>query len=121
MEPLLYILAFAGVSALLLRIARAFFVLIHRSGQAWLAGETANRRHEHGDITGLSEAAARERAARSARRVAGFELILWTALLLVPPFTPWTREIYAACAVLWLMLRVRVRRGTLVDVRRPGP
>ena len=121
MEPLLYILAFAGVSALLLRIARAFFVLIHRSGQAWLAGETANRRHEHGDLTGLGEAAARERAARSARRVAALELVIWTALLLVPPLTPWTREIYAACALLWLMLRVRVRRGTLVNVRRSGP
>ena len=121
MEPVLFILAFAGVSALLVRLGRAIFVLLHRSGQAWLAGETARRRHEHGDITGLSEAAARERSARTARRIAAFEVALWIAFLIVPPFTPWTREIYAACAVLWLLVRVRVQRGTLVDVRRSGP
>jgi hypothetical protein len=121
MEPVLFILAFAGVSALLVRLARASFVLLHRSGQAWLAGEAAKRRHEHGDITGLSEAAAQERSARSARRVAGVEVALWLALLIVPPFTPWTREIYAACAVLWLLVRVRVQRGTVMDMRRTRP
>ena len=117
MEPLLYILAFAGVSALLLRIARALFVLLHRSGQAWLAGEVANRRQEHGDLTGLSEFAERERTARIARRNAAVGLVFWLALLLVPPFTPWTIRIYAACALLWLM-RARLRTTTMVDVRR---
>jgi hypothetical protein len=121
MEPVLYILAFAGVSALLLRIGRALFVLLHRAGQAWLAGEAASRRHEHGDITGLVEAAERERMARLGRRIATTELILWLALLIVPPFTPWTREIYAACALLWIFVRARVRHGTLVDVRRIRP
>ena len=117
MEPLLYILAFAGVSALLLRIGRALFVLLHRTGQAWLAGEAAKRRHQHGDITGLSEAADQERRARSARRLATLSLALWIGLLLVPPFTPWTVEIYAACALLWLV-RTRLRTGTVVDVQR---
>lgn len=121
MEPVLYILAFAGVSALLVRIARSAFVLLHRSGQAWLAGEAANRRHEHGDITGLGEAAERERVARAGRRRALLELVVWLTLLIGPPFTPWTREVYAACALLWLFVRVRVARGTLVDVRRRQP
>ena len=121
MEPVLYILAFAGVSALLLRIGRALFVLLHRSGQAWLASETASRREEHGDLTGLREAAERERVARSARRIAMIELVLWVGLLLVPPFTPWTREIYAACAALWLFVRARVLSRTVVDIRRPQP
>ena len=117
MEPVLYILAFAGISALLMRIGRALFVLLHRSGQAWLAGEAANRRHQHGDITGLSEAAAQERSARAARSRAALGLVFWFALLFVPPFTPWTLPIYAACALLWLV-RARVRSGALVDVRR---
>ena len=119
MEPVLYILAFAGVSALLLRIGRALFVLLHRSGQAWLAGQAANRRHEHGDLTGLAEAAALARSARTSRRIAAFQLGLWFALLALPPFTPWTLEIYAACAVLWLFVRARVVRTTVVDVQRP--
>ena len=117
MEPLLYILAFAGVSALVLRLARALFVLLHRSGQAWLAGEVASRRQQHGDLTGLTEFAERERAARMAKRVATLELVFWAGLLIVPPFTPWTREIYAACSVLWL-IGARLRRTTAVDVRR---
>ena len=121
MEPVLYILAFAGVSALLVRIAGALFVLLHRSGQAWLAGEAANRRQEHGDLTGLSEAAARERSARSARRRAAMLLVLWLALRVVPPFTPWTLEIYAACALLWLFVRARLARTTVVDLQRTRP
>ena len=119
MEPLLFILAFAGVSALLVRIARAAFVLLHRSGQAWLASEAASRRQQHGDLTGLSEYAEQERAARAAKRAAAVGFGLWLALLLVPPLTPWTREIYAACSLLWLV-RMRVGSGAIV-VRRVQP
>src|SRR5688572_30756453 len=118
MEPLLYILALAGVSALLPRLVRALFAVLHRTGQAWPAGDAAKRRPEQGDITGLAEADAQERAARRGRRIAIIELAHWVAFLLAPPYTPWPREIYAPCAVLWLFVRARVRTGTLVDVRR---
>ena len=117
MEPVLYILAFAGISALLVRLARALFLLIQRSGEAWIAGEAARSRHARGDLTGFDEAARLEGSARRARRRALVAVVLCLLLLFVPPFTPWTVEIYAACSLLWL-LSARVRSGTLVTVRR---
>ncbi len=117
MEPVLYILAFAGVSALLVRLARALFRLIQRSGEAWIASEAARSRHARGDLTGFDEAARLEASARRARRFALVVVVACLLLLLVPPFTPWTVRIYAACSLLWLVSG-RVRSGTVVTVRR---
>ncbi|HEX6588816.1 MAG TPA: hypothetical protein VF039_07335 [Longimicrobiales bacterium] len=117
MEPVLYILAFAGISALLVRLARAFFRLIQRSGEAWIAGEAARSRQARGDLTGFDEAAQLEVAARRRRRLASVSVVACLLVLFLPPFTPWTREIYAACSLLWLV-RARVRSGGLVVVRR---
>lgn len=102
MEPLLLILAAAGVSALLLRLARAVFRLIQRSGEAWIAAGAASSRQRRGDITGLDEAANLERRARTGRRNATLRVAFWLVVLLAPPFTPWTIEVYAACSLLWL-------------------
>ena len=102
MEPVLLILAMAGVSAVLWRLVRATFRLIQRSGEAWIAAGAASSRQRRGDLTGLDEAAALERRARVARRNAGLRVAFWLAILLVPPFTPWTLATYAACSVLWL-------------------
>ena len=117
MEPVLYILAFAGVSALLVRLARAFFRLVQRSGEAWIAAEAARSRHARGDLTGFDEAAAIETRARRSRRLALAGVLLTLLLLFVPPFTPWTVEIYAACSLLWLV-SARVRTGSVVVARR---
>lgn len=117
MEPVLYILAFAGVSALLVRLARALFRLIQRSGEAWIAAEAARSRHARGDLTGFGEAAQLERSARRARRLALIAVVVSLLLLFVPPFTPWTLEIYASCSLLWLV-SARVRGGSIVTVRR---
>ena len=70
MEPVLYILAFAGVSAILVRLSRALFRLLARSGEAWIAREAARSREARGDLTGLGEAAELEARARSSRRLA---------------------------------------------------
>lgn len=102
MEPLVLILAAAGVSAVLLRLARAVFRLIQRSGEAWIAAGAASSRQRRGDITGLDEAAELERRARSGRRNATLRAVFWLLVLLAPPFTPWTIEVYAACSLLWL-------------------
>ena len=117
MEPVLYILAFAGVSALLVRLARALFRLVQRSGEAWIAAEAARSRHARGDLTGFDEAARLERSARRARGLAVAGVVICLVLLFLPPFTPWTLEIYAACSLLWLV-SARVRGGTAVGVRR---
>ena len=114
MEPVLYILAFAGVSAVLLRLGQALFRLVFRSGEAWIAAEAANARQRSGDITGLSEAAEMERRARGARRGATLQVVLWILFLLVPPFTPWTLALYAAYSVLWLGMG-RVRGGVVTS------
>ena len=117
MEPVLYILAFAGVSAVLLRLGQALFRLVFRSGEAWIAAEAANARQRSGDITGLSEAAEMERRARGARRGATLQVVFWVLLLLVPPFTSWALSLYSAYSILWLASG-RVRGGAVV---RTGP
>ena len=118
MEPVLYILAAAGISAVLLRLVRALFRLIQRSGEAWIAAEAARSRARRGDLTGLDEAADLERRTRRARSRAILRTAAWVLFLVLPPFTPWTLELYAACSLLWLT-RTSVRRGTLVQPR-PG-
>lgn len=117
MEPVLYILAFAGVSALLVRLARSLFRLVMRSGEAWIAAEAARSRESRGDLTGFGEMAQMEARARRSRRLAVAAVVVCLLFLLVPPFTPWTLEIYAACSLLWLV-SARVSRGTVVAVRR---
>lgn len=102
MEPLLLILAAIGVSAVLWRLARAVIRLIQRSGEAWIAAGAASSRQRRGDLTGLDEAADLERRARTGRRNAALRVAFWLAVLLLPPFTPWTVVVYAACALLWL-------------------
>jgi len=102
MTPVLLILAAAGVSAVLWRLARALLRLIQRSGEAWIAAGAASSRERRGDLTGLEEAASLERRARIARRNAVVRVSAWLLALLVPPFLPWTAELYAAYSLLWL-------------------
>ena len=120
MEPVLYILAAAGISVVLLRLIRALFRLVQRSGEAWIAAETARSRAGRGDLTGLDEALALERRTRIGRTSAIIRVVAWLLVLLVPPFTPWTATIYAACSLLWLT-RARVRGGVLTRDARGEP
>ncbi|MGH7474997.1 MAG: hypothetical protein ACRELD_01790 [Longimicrobiales bacterium] len=102
MNGAILILAVFGVLALLRHILRAVFVLARRGVDAFLAGEAADVRARRGDLTGLEDAERNAQRARRARVRASIGLAVWSALLVAPPFTEWTAEIYAACAMLWL-------------------
>lgn len=112
-DAALTLLAIAGLGALSGLVAAAAFRLLRTGAEAHLARGAETARERTGDVTGLREAQAVRNRAVSHRRRAAFETVLWLLLLVVPPFTPWTRSVYAACAVLWL-LPVRRSPGTAV-------
>lgn len=103
MTTALLILAVLGVAALIWRLVRAGYALVRRGVEAFLARESAALRERQGDITGLVEADAHARSARRSRLRAALTALLWLALLAVPPLTPWSLEIYAACSLVWLI------------------
>jgi len=109
MEPAITILAAFGVAALALRLARAALRALQRGVDVFVAREMAKTRAQRGDLTGLAEAEAWARTARRERLRAAARTAVWLALLAAPASTPWTREIYAACAVLWFVPRARRR------------
>jgi hypothetical protein len=106
-DLLLTVLAVAGAFALLGQLFRALARLgiaaVEKTAASGLA-EVAARR---GDLTGLAERRELEGRARHGRARAGLLVAAWLLLLLVPVFTGWTREAYAAASVLWLFPRQR--------------
>lgn len=109
MHSLLVILGIAGFLAVARHALDALLRLLHGDVAAALAGGRASARAQHGDLTGLQEAEAERRAAAGRRRIGLALLVLWTALLLLPPLTPWPGALYAAYALLWLLPRRRPR------------
>jgi hypothetical protein len=109
MHSLLVILAIAGFVAVLRHALDALLRLLHGDVAAALAGGRASVRAQHGDLTGLEEARAERETAAARRRMALALLVLWTALLLLPPLTAWPLGLYAAYALLWLLPRRRPR------------
>ena len=104
-EVLVGFLAVAGGLALVARLFRALIRLglaaVEKTAASGLA-EVAARR---GDLTGLAERRETEGRARQGRLRAALLVALWLLVLLVPPFTGWTREVYALASVLWLLPR----------------
>lgn len=109
MEPAITILAAFGIAGVAVRLARAALRTLQRGVDAFVASEMARNRARRGDLTGLAEAEAWARSARHERLAAAGRAALWLALLVAPALTPWPRELYAACAVLWLVPRARRR------------
>jgi type II secretory pathway component PulL len=109
MHSLLIILGIAGFLAVVRHALDALLRLLHGDVEAALAGGRASARAHHGDLTGVQEAQAERSVAWARRRVATALLVLWIALLLVPPLTPWPRALYAAYSLLWLLPRRRRR------------
>lgn len=99
------ILAILGGLAVAGRAARALFRLLQRGADAFLAGETEEVRARRGDLTGMTDARQHASLAKRERLRAAGALCLWTALLLVPPLTPWPLPMYAAYSLLWLLPR----------------
>jgi hypothetical protein len=107
MEAALVILAVLGFVAALVRLLRAALGALRHGVDEYVAREAAEARARRGDLTGMAEAQTWNRGARRARIRALALVALWLALLIAPAFTPWARELYAACSLLWLFPRVR--------------
>jgi hypothetical protein len=107
MSLVLAILAVAGFLAVVYAGVRAALRVMRGGLETFIAREVASARATRGDLSGLTEAKELQAHTRRARRLAAFQVLAWGALLVVPAFTPWTRELYAAYAVLWLVPRGR--------------
>ena len=108
-EVLLVLLAVAGGAALLHRIVLTALRLLLATSEATAAGGMAELSRRRGDLSGMAERTEFERSARHARRRNLGLLLLWIILLIVPIPLRWTRELYAAAALLWLLPRPRLR------------
>jgi hypothetical protein len=109
MTLLLTLLAVAGVVAILTGLIRALFRMVRGGVETFIAGEVANARAGRGDISALTAAEEWRASSRVARRWYAAQVLGWLILLIIPTFTPWTRELYAAACVLWLVPRRRQR------------
>jgi hypothetical protein len=103
MQIALLILAVLGIAAVLRHLATALSRLLRRGLDVYVAGRVANVRAQHGDITGLTDAAGARALAKRERRNAIAAVGLWIALLAAPPFTAWPELLYAAYNFLWLL------------------
>ena len=100
---LVFLLAAAGVAALVVRLLGTLFrfglAAAEKSHGEGLV-EVSLRR---GDLTAFAVRQAAVRSLRRSRTRTGLLLALWAALVVVPPFVGWGREVYAAAALLWLL------------------
>jgi hypothetical protein len=106
------VLAAFGAFAVGLRVMRALFRLLFRGVDAFLAGSVEEVRAQRGDLSGMHDARHQAMLARRRRLRAAASLCLWTALLVVPPLTPWPLPMYAAYSLLWLLPSPRARPAT---------
>lgn len=106
----LLILAVLGVLALAGRLGRSLFRLALNAAESTAATGLAEVSERRGDITGMMEKRTAAQSLRRRRRISGLTAIGCVLLLVVPPFAGVAREVYAACALLWL---VPAQRGQL--------
>src|ERR1700741_2829972 len=100
MDLIFFLLSVAGFLAALRQLARAAFRLFKGGVESFVMREVASTRAEHGDVTGLLEARARQRSARGSRWRALGVLVFWAALLSAPLLTRTPVPIYAAYTIL---------------------
>jgi hypothetical protein len=103
-------LAVIGFVAVLRLLAVALLRLLGRGVEVFLAREVSAQHARRGDLSALRAAETAQASATRARLGAIAWLALLTALLAAPPFTPWTRELYAVYAPLWLLTSPRLAR-----------
>lgn len=114
-EFLLSVLAALGFLALLARIFRSVVRFGLATAEATAMAGLIEVSARRGDLTGLSERKAQEQEVRRSRRLAGLLLALWVVLVVVPPFTGWAREVYAACALLWVLPKQKILKRVEVE------
>ena len=112
----LFLLAAAGVVALLMRNVRALLRLGLNAAEASAISGLAEVSERRGDLTGLMERRSMEAGLRSARRKNLATAAMYALLLIVPPLLGLGREVYAACSLLWLIPRRPVRPSIAVRV-----
>lgn len=106
----LFLLAVFGVLALLGRLARSVVRLGLNAAESTAASGLAELSERRGDITGFMERQAHARGLRHARRRTVALAAVYLLLLAIPPFLGAAREVYAACALLWLLPRAPLPR-----------
>ena len=118
--PFLGFLAVLGGIALVVRLGRSLVRLGLTAAEIGAASGLAEVSARRGDITGLAERASHgEELRRNRRRDIAF-VLFWLALLVIPPLAGWTRIVYAAASVLWLLPRRPIlKRAIRVPVERP--
>ncbi len=109
MQVLWDLLAVLGFLAAAWRAGRSAARALGRTAERAAAGHAADTRARQGDLTGMAEADAWHRRAGRLRRQALLTCVFWLVLLVAPAYTAWTRPLYAAYALLWL-LEARPRR-----------
>jgi hypothetical protein len=104
---ILLLLAVFGFLALAGRLGRALVRLALNAAESTAATGLAEVSERRGDITGMMEKRTAAQTLRRNRRITLLTVIGCLLLILVPPFAGVAREVYAACAVLWLLPRPR--------------
>ena len=118
--PFLGFLAVLGGVALVVRLGRSLVRLGLTAAELGAASGLAEVSARRGDITGLAERASHGAELRRNRRRDIAFVLFWLALLVIPPLAGWTRIVYAAAAVLWVLPRRPIlKRPVRVAVERP--
>jgi hypothetical protein len=107
MDGILTLLAILGVLAVLVRLGRSLLRVLGRGAEALVASGLATQHARRGDLTSLAEARELESRARRRRLRAVGSTAVWIGVLTLPQVTPWSRAVYAALSVLWLIPRQR--------------
>jgi hypothetical protein len=112
-DSLLSLLAVLGALALVARLIRSVLRFGLAAAEATTVAGLVEVSARRGDLTTLSERRAQEEGIRRTRRLTLALLVLWVLLLVGPPLAGWAREVYAACALLWVLPKQRLlkRRG----------
>jgi hypothetical protein len=120
-STLLSILAVFGAAALVLRLVRSGFRIIGRLAETAAAAALAQASAQRGDLTGMQEARAVERRARSRRLAAMLSASGWLVWLLLPPLLGALPLAYALASPLWLVARGRSAPLPDTSERNQGP
>ncbi|HEX2189175.1 MAG TPA: hypothetical protein VHG51_09780 [Longimicrobiaceae bacterium] len=100
---LLVLLAAAGIVALGTRLLGSLFRLGLTAAEKTHNDALVDASLRQGDLTALAERRAAAGDLRRSRARSGLLVVLWLALLVVPPIFGWGREVYAAAALLWFL------------------
>jgi len=114
----LLILAVLGFLALAGRLGRALFRLALNAAESTATTGLAEVSERRGDVTGMMEKRTAAQTLRRNRRITLLTAVGCLLLMIVPPFVDVAREVYAACALLWLLPPRRSRLNFQVRVGR---